>query len=213
MLTLKLGNKQALEWAQDTVVKYHYLHQRVDNRARPMVYLVCLEERRVGLLMVGIPHATKCKGWWGYPGLPTQWQTVDLCRVWLDPSIQAGGGFAGPDHVPGFVDRQGVFRPTVASWAIGEMLRRVQRDRVSMWPPVYPDQPYHIRLVISYHDPRFHRGTIYKVMGFEPMYTNVTGPVIGPSGKFGWCWRLAEPAWKWSDIPILQPRTMRLAFL
>jgi hypothetical protein len=211
MITLKLGTKQDLDWAQAVALKYHYLHQRVDNRARPMVYLVTIAGVRLGLVMVGIPHATRCRGWWGYPGLPTQWQVLDLCRIWLDPAIQAGGEFARPGYVPGFVDRHGQFRPTVASWAIGQVLERLQRDWISLWPPVFPERPYHIRLVISYHDPKHHRGTIYRLMKALPMYTDKSKlPIPGPSGKFGWCWRLPEPAWEWPEVEIRQPRTMRL---
>lgn len=210
MLQIKLGNKQDLEWAQATVQKHHYLKQRVDNRARPMVYII---GDRLGLVMAGIPHATRCKGWWGYEGLPTQWQVLDLCRIWLDPRCQPGGELAHPGYVPGFTDRKGIFRPTVATWAIHQVLNRIQQDRVSLWPPVYPSQPYHIRLVISYHDPRFHKGTIYKLTRALPMYKKDNVPIPGPAGKFGWCWPLSQPSWEWSEITILQPRTMRLCLL
>ncbi|MCL4295741.1 MAG: hypothetical protein KJ077_08440 [Anaerolineae bacterium] len=221
MLTLRLGDKEDLHWAQNVVTQYHYLHRKVDWRARPMVYVIMRHGSvRMGALMLGIPHATRCQEWWG-PGTElTQWQVVDLCRVWLDPAVQFGGEYARPGYVPGFTDRRGVFRPTVASWAIEEIFKRVQRDRVSLWPPVYPEQPYHIRLVISYHDPQYHKGTIYRAMGWEPMYTNASRfgdlrpipirAVPGPSGKYGWCWRLPEPEWAWNEIPIAQPRTMRL---
>ena len=36
------------------------------------------------------------------------------------------------------------------------------------------------------------------------------GPIPGPSGKFGWAWRLPEPAWSWSEIEIARPRNLRL---
>lgn len=215
-LAIRLGNKEDLDWAQKVVEKHHYLHRKVDWRARPMAYVIMRHDSvRMGALMLGIPHATRCQEWWGSGTELTQWQVVDLCRVWLDPVIQFGGEYAKPGYVPGFTDRHGVFRPTVASWAIEQVLARVQRDRVSLWPPVYPEQPYHIRLVISYHDPQYHRGTIYRVMGWEPMYTNpdpfiTNKPLPGPSGKFGWCWRLPEPEWTWNEIPISRPRTMRL---
>lgn len=144
MLSIKLGDKSGLAWAQEMVVEHHYLHRRVDNRARPMAYVVYHGSRRVGLVMAGIPHATRCRGWWGYPGLPTQWQVVDLNRIWLDPVVQTGGDLARPGLVPGFTDRKGVFRPTVASWVIGQVLGRIQKDRVSLWPPVFPFQsPFH----------------------------------------------------------------------
>jgi hypothetical protein len=211
-LTIRLGTKEDLHWAQNVVTEHHYLHRKVDWRARPMAYTVMLDGVRVGVLMLGIPHATRCQEWWGPGTGTTQWQVVDLCRVWLDPAIQYGGKFARPDYLPGFVDRHNTFRPTVASWAIEEMFKRVQRDRVSLWPPVFPKQPYHIELVISYHDPKFHRGALYRLMGWEPMYRDNQGrPVPGPSGKFGWCWPLPQPTWTWEQIPITQPRTMRLA--
>ena len=210
-LRVELGDDLALRWAQRTVAECHYLHQPVDPRARPMVYVIRHDDFRMGLIILGIPHATRCRGWWGYPGLPTQWQVVDLCRIWIDPDLQQGGYWCRPGEVPGYTDRRGAWRPTVASWAIGEVLRSVQQDRVRLWPPVYPSQPYHIRLAISYSDPRFHKGTIYKLAGASPMYTDRSGaPVTGPSGKYGWAWRLPEPAWTWQDLTEIQPRTMRL---
>lgn len=221
-LRVELGDGGDLAWAQQVVTYHHYLKRPVDARARPMVYVLWLDNQRVGLIMVGLPHATRCGGWWGYPGLPTQWQVLDLCRIWLHPAIQIGGELVG-DWLPGFTDRKGVFRPTVASWFIGEVLARVQQDRVSLWPPVYLDEPYHIRLVISYHDPQYHRGTIYKVSGAEPVYTEEKevplpgGEIVtikkalpGPSGKFCWAWRMERPCWDWQDIEIRQPRTVRM---
>jgi hypothetical protein len=211
MLTIELGNQTDLEEAQRTVAKYHYLHRPVDPRARPMAYMVKWHDIVEGVVMLGIPHATKCRGWWGYTGLPSQWQVVDLCRIWLSPSVQYGGRLCEPGQVPGFIDRHGMFRPTVATWAIATVLENVQRDRVAMWPPVYPDQPYHIELAISYHDPQFHRGTIYKASQAQPMYVDGTGkPVPGSSGKYGWCWKLSRPEWQWADLTGIQSRTLRM---
>ncbi len=209
-LTLSLGDRLDLEWAQHTVKESHYLHRPVDPRARPMVYVIRHDDFRMGLVMLGIPHATRCTGWWGYPGLPTQWQTVDLSRIYLDPDVQAGGYWCEPGVVPGFHDRRGVWRSTVATWAIREVLQRVQADRVRLWPPVFLDQPYHIRLAISYSDPRYHRGTIYRQAGALPMYVAHGQPVPGSSGKFGWCWRLPEPAWQWAELQGIKSRTMRM---
>lgn len=217
-LTLRLTNRTAdLDWADDICLQHHYLRQRVDRRARPMLYVV---ERpihngreAVGLCIVGSPHATRNGGWWGYPGLPTQWQVVDLSRIWLDPSIQRGGRYCHPAVVPGYVDRHDRFQPTTATWLIAEVLRRVQHDRIALWPPVQLSKPYHIRLAISYHDPRFHRGAIYRMAGAQPMYTDAAGtPLPGTSGKFGWCWPLPEPAWTWERIDY-RPRQLRLEAL
>jgi hypothetical protein len=71
-------------------------------------------------------------------------------------------------------------------------------------------KPYHIRLAISYHDPQYHRGTIYKHSAATPMYTDASGnPTPGSSGKFGWCWPLPEPAWSWEWISY-RPRQIQL---
>lgn len=110
MMQLTLGDRADLAWAQDVVTRHHYLRQPVDPRARPMVYTIGWREMRVGLVMLGIPHATKCTGWWGYPGLITQWQVVDLCRIWIDPDFQRGGAMCTPEHVPGYHDRRGTWR-------------------------------------------------------------------------------------------------------
>ncbi len=197
-------------WAKAMVRANHYLHSVPDPRARVMTYVLRLRDAFVGTVMLGIPHATRCGGWWGYPGLPTQWQVIDLCRIWLHPDVQTFGCWCKRGIVPGFVDRRGDWRPATATWAIREVLARVQRDRVALWPPVYPEQPYHILLGLSYHDPKFHRGTIYKASGAEPMYTSRGQPVAGSSGKLGWCWRLPEPNWTWQDLTDINPRTMRM---
>lgn len=144
-LNIRLGSDFDLAEAQDTVTRYHYLRTPVHYRARPMAYIVDLDGWDCGLIIAGLPHATRCRGWWGYPGLPTQWQVVDLCRIWLDPVIQAGGRSCRPDLVPGFTDRRGRWQSAAASWAVRQVLNRIQTDRVSLWPPVYLDQPYHIR--------------------------------------------------------------------
>lgn len=199
--------------AQRTVAERHYLKTAVDPRARAMCYFIRHSGYpfRLGCIILGIPHATRCGGWWGYPGLPTQWQVVDLSRIYIDPELQAGGSRCAPGAVPGFTDRRGIWRPAVASWAIHEVLARVQRDRVALWPPVYIDEPYHIRLAISYHDPLHHTGAIYRAARALPMYRDKCGqPVAGSSGKFGWCWMLDEPEWGWAELDGIRPRTMRL---
>ncbi len=47
-LTINLGNDWDLRWAQETVVRDHYLHQSVDPRARPMVYVIRHDGFRYG---------------------------------------------------------------------------------------------------------------------------------------------------------------------
>lgn len=211
LLNVRLGNNSDLAWAQRTVTESHYLHQPVHPQARPMAYIVEMNGDPLGLCMVGIPHATLNKRWWGYEGQPTQWQVADLSRIWLSPRIQYGGDLCREDVVPGFTDRKGIFRPTTATWLVGNVLQAVQVDRVAMWPPVYLRDPYHIQLVIAYHDPRYHKGTIYRLSGAVPMYTDGAGIACpGSTGKFGWCWPLPQPDWEWHEIEIIRPRTMRM---
>lgn len=44
--------------------------------------------------------------------------------------------------------------------------RRCQLDWLEHHPPPFPDLPYHIELVISYADMRYHQGTAYLASGF-----------------------------------------------
>jgi hypothetical protein len=213
ILSIQPAKSADREWCQRVVVDHHYLHKLPDPRARTMTYAVRLGGYLVGTVMLGIPHATRCAGWWGYPGLPTQWQVVDLCRIWLHPDVQTGGPWCERGMVPGFVDRHGDWRPTLATWVIKSVLARVQRDRVAMWPPVYPEQPYHIRLAISYHDPRYHNGAIYRHSQAQSMYVGADGkPMPGSSGKYGWAWKLSEPTWNWGELTGISPRTFRMEF-
>lgn len=211
-LCVELGGLEETRWAQTINLTRHYIGRKVHPQKRAITYTVCHQGNRVGMVMVGIPHATKNKGWWGYPGLPTQWQVVDICRVWLEPAVQAGGALCHPDVVPGFIDRKGIWRPAAATWAVRQVMSRIQEDWLSMWPPVFPDQPYHVELIISYHDPKFHKGTIYQQLGGTPMYSDRRGNAIPSphSGKFGWCWPVETPCWVWTEIEIKRPRSLRL---
>ena len=40
--------------------------------------------------------------------------------------------------------------------------------------------------------------------------THAGAPIPGPSGKYGWAWRLPAPQWTWQDLTGIAPRTMRL---
>lgn len=62
VLKIELGDRPDLAWAQETVARHHYLHWPVEYRARPMVYVVRKNELCVALVMLGIPHATRCAG-------------------------------------------------------------------------------------------------------------------------------------------------------
>jgi hypothetical protein len=69
--------------------------------------------------------------------------------------------------VPGFVDRKGVFRSTLASTAILASLQTIGRDYLLANPPCFVEQPYKIRVVMSYCNKHLHRGLIYRASGFQ----------------------------------------------
>jgi hypothetical protein len=201
------------DWVIEMVEEKHYLRTWPHPKARPMSYIVKYEGLRLGLAVVTCPHATKCRGWWGYEDLPTKWQVVDVSRIWLHPNIQKGGVFCKPEIVPGFMDRKNTWRPAAASWLVSSLLARVQKDRIKIWPPVYPNQPYHILLAISYHDPNYHNGTIYKQSRALPVHTDKGGnPTPGKTGKYCWAWQLEKPNWSWNEIKLIRPRQLRFCF-
>lgn len=175
------------EWAQRQVVAHHYLHKRVDPRSRPFTYTVEAPGRTfpVGCLIFGRPEATRC-----YDGNLTygsqadvereraafdRWEVLNLARVWFEPSVQPGGAFYDPAHLPGYTDRRGVWRSTLASTAIREALAIVGYDYLRAHPPVDCDYPYQIEAVLSYCDTSLHRGTIYRAAGFTLARRNERG--------------------------------------
>ena len=166
------------EWAQQQVAAHHYLRKRVDPRSRPFVYTVHVQNRAypVGCLIFGRPEATRC-----YDGNLTygsqadvasgraqydRWSELNLARVWLDPCVQPGGACYCRDILPGYVDRRGVWRSTLASTAIRVALKFVGYDYLKAHPPVDCSQPYCIEAVLSYCDLAQHKGTIYRAAGF-----------------------------------------------
>jgi len=203
--------RRLFEWAQETVAERHYLYSKVPHISQPFAYVVQWNELNVGCCIVSGVHQTVQRGFWGEGELITKWQVGNLARIWLHPAIQRNGWLCKSDVVPGFVDRHGEFRSTTATWLIETVIGRIQRDRIALWPPVQLTLPYHIRMVVSYSDPKHHSGLIYRLAGAEPMWTNEQGEAIaGKSGKFGWIWRLTEPDFTYVDVPILRNRQVRL---
>lgn len=164
--------------AQDVMRKHHYLHKPVDPRSRPFVYAVSTEfcPFPIGYLIFGRPEASRC-----YDGNLTygsqadvdrerasfdRWSILNLARVWFDPCVQLGGYYHRPNCLPGYTDRRGVWRSTLASSAIREALAFVGYDYLKMYPPVDCCFPYQIEAVLSYCDLSKHKGTIYRAAGF-----------------------------------------------
>jgi hypothetical protein len=188
MLKVTLAEKSGLKWAQEQVCDHHYLHTPVDERCSPVAMLVTLFNERVGCLIFGRPEATRVNGWYGsvedvHTGKCrlTRWEVLNLARVWLNPSLQREGrwyhpqGLVGPSLLPGFYDRQRNWHSTVASSAIDLALEQIAFHYLVCKPPVWMEEPYQIREVLSYCDSRKHKGTLYRASGFTLVRTNKSG--------------------------------------
>lgn len=187
MIVLQIADRTGAEWSQRQVAACHYLRTPVDPRCRPFVYLVELRPAVItpfwiGCLIFGRPEATRC-----YDGALTygsqadvetgrcnfdRWEVLNLARVWLDPLVQKGGALYSPEYLPGYTDRRGVWRSTLASTMIELALAHVGYNYLETHPPVDCSFPYAIKTVLSYNDRRRHRGTIYRAAGFQLARTN-----------------------------------------
>lgn len=185
LLDLIGADHAGLTWAQTTVTQQHYLRRPVDARCRPLAYLVTLDDVRVGCLVFGRPESTHC-----YHGALTygsqadvaagraqydRWEILNLSRVWLDRRVQRGSIWYDAALLPGFTDRRGVWRSTLATTVIGMALRAVGNDYLVAHPPCFLDEPYAIRAILSYCDTRRHAGTIYRAAGWPLARTNAQG--------------------------------------
>lgn len=187
MIDLKLLDLISIHSAQKVVKEHHYLHARVDPRCTPEGYSVrygsIFPMTSCGYLIFGRPEATRCGEWYGdvedvEAGRceVTRWQVLNLARVWLHPCVQRGGAECSPHHgVPGFVDRRGEWRPTLASEAIKLAAQTIGYHYLLQRPPCFLEEPYQIRYLLSYCDTSLHRGTIYREAGWELYRTNERG--------------------------------------
>lgn len=190
MIRLHIADARGLDWAQQSVTEYHYLHRPVDSRCSPFAYLIELERgpaRAVGCLIFGRPEATRCyEGHLTYGSLKDvrsgkatydRWEILNLARVWLSAAVQdgSGGRFYSPRFLPGYTDRRGVWRSTLASTAICAALAQIGNDYLLAHPPCFVEEPYEIRACLSYCDTSLHKGTIYRASGFEQARTNERG--------------------------------------
>jgi len=169
---------------------------------------------RVGVLIVGRPEATRCyDGTLTYGSLKDvaagraeydRWEVLNLARVWLHPCVQAGGAFYSADYLPGYTDRRGVWRSTLASHVIGLLQAQVGFDYLTQHPPCFPDEPYQIRVLLSYCDTSLHKGTIYRAAGWELARTNEQGietwytPAVAPLTNYqdDWIQKLAGQSYR-----------------
>jgi hypothetical protein len=171
-----------LRWAQQIAVNLHYLHRQVHDLAHTFAYAILDNATRqaVGMLMLATPHFTKCREMFGYSGLPTKWQVL-LSRVWVEPNWQTEVSRAEDGSLqlsgPVVVDSKGKRHSLcIASCAIAQMLRQVNRDWLEHHPPRYPDQPYNLERILSYCDPaQGHTGVLYKAANFTEFHRQTHG--------------------------------------
>lgn len=176
--------------AQAVVTEHHYLHRPVDVRCSLLTYQVVLDSETkpaqcIGYLMFGRTESTRCfDGGLTYGGLDdissgraqySRWEILNLARVWLSPAVQQGGPLYSPDLLPGYTDRRGIWRSTLASHVVKMALHRIAFDYLMTFPPCFPDEPWQLRECLSYCDTKLHRGTIYRAAGFRLVRENKQG--------------------------------------
>ena len=173
-LSLLLADDAQTRWANKVVSRFHYLRAQVDPRCSVLAYIVALGGQHVGCLMFGRPEATNVGGWYGSVEEKmsgtcrlSRWEILNLARVWLSPSVQTGGRWYSPDLLPGFFDRNRVFHARLATTVIRMALEIVVIDYLIQYVPVWTSEPYQVREILSYCNPRYHRGVVYQQAGFR----------------------------------------------
>jgi hypothetical protein len=162
----------------------HYLHKMPHFKTSYEIYVIMTDDllKRIGYLVFGRPQATRCQDWFGSVEdvragrcEVTRYQVLNLARVWIDPRFQADGELCNPEYVPGFYDRRGLWRSTLASTVIKQWIRQYSQNYLMVRPPVFLNEPYELKWLLSYCDTRLHRGVIYQQAGFELFRTNEDG--------------------------------------
>jgi hypothetical protein len=184
-LALHIADRASLAWAQSQWAAHHYLRAPIDARCSVLAYVVTLDTMRIGALGFGRPESTRCySGGLTYGSLDdvargraqhSRWEVINLARVWFSPVVQAGGAWHTPNFLPGYLDRRGVWRSTLASTVIEMALDRVVLDYLLRYPPCFLDEPYQLRACLSYCDRTLHRGVVYRASGFKLARTNARG--------------------------------------
>ncbi len=140
-VSLQIAN---LKQATRIIVYYHYLHRGRTMAQLP--YWILLDGIAVGVILYSLPRLSV-----SLFGIPPM-NLIELARMWLSPDVQ-GKFVEGSDGRAHAV--------SVASCAVGNSLRRAQRD----WYTKYPNLP-DVLAVISWADNVHHEGTIYKACNF-----------------------------------------------
>lgn len=170
MLSLTLAGPAEFTLAQRMVTAHHYLHTPVDSRTSPLAYIVRWQHSDVGCLIFGRPESTRCyTGSLTYGSLDdvaqgrarySRWEIINLARIWLDPAIQRGGAH---------------YIPNAATYIVAQALRRVVIDYLIARPPCFLDEPWPLRVCLSYCDTRLHTGALYRAANFSLARRNEDG--------------------------------------
>lgn len=170
MLSLTLAGPAEFALAQRMVAERHYLHTPVDSRTSPLAYIVRMQSDAVGCLIFGRPESTRCySGSLTYGSLDdiaagrahySRWEIINLARIWLDPSIQRGGAH---------------YIPNAATYSVAQALRRVVIDYLIARPPCFLDEPWPLRICLSYCNTRLHTGALYRAANFSLARRNENG--------------------------------------
>lgn len=168
--------------ASNTIRQNHYLHSMPDDRTSWEAFCIGFKQWMVGFLIFDRPEAPRCGNWYGKLDdmrngscEVTNWQILNLARVWINPDFQHGGLSYRPDILPGFVDRKGQFRSTLASDILRAAMQIIGFEYIKVRRPCYLEEPYQIDWLLSYCDITLHKGTIYAASGFELYSTNAEG--------------------------------------
>jgi hypothetical protein len=171
-----IRNTPLFKTAALCISENHYLHTMPDPRTSFEVFMIRIGDNTLpgGLLVFGRPEACQCQDWYGKVDKwaagkceVTNWQVLNLARVFILPKYQAGGSGCREDLLPGFRDRRGTWHSTLASTAIREAIKVIGFEYLRLRPPCFLEEPYEIRWLLSYCDTHFHKGTIYREAGFE----------------------------------------------
>lgn len=206
--------EQSQEWLNAMAKAHHYMHRAVHQRSMPFGWALAYRDeitrpdgRPCGFIVYASVHFTRLHGEFGFDDLPSKWQVLSLARLWIHPDLQRGGALFSPDILPGFTDRKGQFRSTLATQVIQVSLSKVQSRWLEVHPPRYLDEPYHVVKIISYADTRYFSGTIYRAAGFretgrtisQKRHKNTRGEGLGGAELIRFIYDLPEP--QWSYVP------------
>lgn len=181
----------------DLATRYHYMHRPVHQRSCPFGWRVQFDGAPdlpdglpYGFIIFASIHYTLLRGEFGYPGLPTKWQVLSLARLWLHDDLPRNS----------------------ETCVIGKALKLVQARWLEVHPPRYPDEPYHIRKIVSYCDTRYFNGTIYRAANFREVartvsqkrHHNSRGPG-SDSELICFIYDLSEPRWRYEFLQMPLP--------